>query len=178
MIRTTLAQAYLKRSIRPLYWYTQATPVNAYLDPNFTRSVDIYPGMVAMRNGADQVTLADGTGYPYGLFGNFIGGYDIDELLDAGVNACAVWMLGNDAVFEVDAPAFDDDDDGWVDPTDGTEVLVHYWCSGTGQGRLVPAGATKNAHVISTLPVARLIKVNSTKTITIGGLQPRLAKLS
>jgi hypothetical protein len=87
-------------------------------------------------------------------------------------------MLGNDAVFEVDAPAFDDDDDGWVDPTDGTEVMVHYWATGTGQGRLAPAGATKAQHTLSTLPVARLIKVNSTKTITIGGLQPRLPKLS
>lgn len=172
MIRTTLAQAHIKRSIRPIYWYTQATPVSMYLDPAFDRSVDIYPGMVAVRNGPDQVTLANTSETPFGLFGNFIGGYDIDELLDAGVNACAVWMLNADAQFEIDAPAFDDDAT-WTDPTDGTEVKVHYWEAGTDIGKLAPAGATKGAHTLSTTPVARLIKVNSASTITIGGLAVR-----
>jgi hypothetical protein len=177
MIRTTLAQAYIKRSIRPLYSWTQATPKSAFLDPAWDRSIAIYPGMVGMRNGPDQVTLADGTGYPYGLFANFIGGYSIDELLDQGVNALGIWVLGPDAEFEIDSPAFDNSVT-WTDPTDGTEVMVHYWATGVGRGKLVPAGASKGSHTISTLPVARLLKVNSTTTITIGGNVSRLPKLS
>lgn len=172
MIRTTLAQAHLKRTIRPIYWYTQATPAAMYLDPAFDRSIDIYPGMVAHRNGPDQVSLIDTSETPFGLFGNFIGGYDIDELLDAGVNACAVWILGADAQFEIDSPAFDAAMT-WTDPTNGTELKVHYWETGVDRGKLAPAGASKGSHTLSSTPVARLIKVNSASTITIGGLAVR-----
>lgn len=172
MIRTTLANAHIKRSLRPIYWYTQATPKSCFLDPAWDRSIAIYPGMVACRNGADQVTLANTGETPYGLFGNFIGGNGIDELLDAGVNACAVWLLNADAEFEVDAPAFDDDV-AWTDPTNGTELKVHYWETGVDIGKLAPAGASKASHTLSGTPVARLLKVNSASTITIGGLAVR-----
>jgi len=171
LFRTTLANSYLKRSIRPLYWYSQATPKSVFLDPAWNRATPIYPGMVAMRNGADQVTLVSND-TPYGFFSNFIGGYGIDELLEQGVNACAVWVLDVDAEFEIDAPAFDNSLT-WTDPTDGTEVKVHYWKSGTDVGKLAPAGSTKASHTLSTTPVARLLKVNSTNTITIGGLAVR-----
>lgn len=166
MLRLRLDQAHLKRTIRPLYTWTQATPKGMYLDPAWDRSVDIYPGMVAMRTGGDLVTLIDGTGEPLGLFGLFIGGYDIDEVRDQGVNAVAVWVLGPDAEMEVDAPAFDDALT-WTDPTDGTSTLVHASTTGANRGKLVPAGSP-NA---STQPVARLLKVNSDATITVGGLQ-------
>jgi hypothetical protein len=171
VLRTSLDQAYLKRSIRPLYTWTQATPKGMYLDPAFDRSVDIYPGMVAVRAGGDLVTLPNAAGdLPQGLWGNFIGGYDIDELRDSGVNACAVWVLGPDAEVEVDAPAFDDAET-WTDPTDGTETLVHFWVSGARRGQLAPAGAS--TFTLSTYPVARLLKINSDATITLGGLQVR-----
>jgi hypothetical protein len=91
VIRTTMDQAWVKRNIRPLYGWTQTTPKAMLLDPAWDRSVDIYPGMCAMKTSGDQVSLINGTGYPYGLFGNFIGGYGIDRLLEQGVNACAVW---------------------------------------------------------------------------------------
>lgn len=166
MLRLRLDQAHLKRTIRPLYTWTQATPKGMYLDPAWDRSVDIYPGMVAMRTGGDLVTLIDGTGEPLGLFGLFIGGYDVDEVRDQGVNAVAVWVLGPDAEMEVDAPAFDDSLT-WTDPTNGTTTLVHASTTGANRGKLVPAGSP-NA---STRPVARLLKVNSDATITVGGLQ-------
>lgn len=174
MLRLRLDQAHLKRTIRPLYTWTQATPKGMYLDPDWDRSVDIYPGMVAMRKGGDLVSLIDGTGDPLGLFGLFIGGYGIDEVLDQGVNAVAVWVLGPDAEMEVDAPAFDSELT-WTDPTDGTSTLVHAWTDGSDRGKLAPAGATPAAGststTLSTAPVARLLKVNSDHTITIGGLQ-------
>jgi hypothetical protein len=168
MLRLRLDQAHLKRTIRPLYTWTQATPKGQYLDPEWDRSVPIFPGMVAMRAGGDLVTLIDGTGVPQGLFGHFIGGWDIDEVRDQGVNAVAVWVLSPDAEMEVDAPAFDDELT-WTDPVNGTELLVHAQTTGPNRGKLVPAG-TANA---SAAPVARLLKVLSDTTIVVGGLAVR-----
>lgn len=170
MIRTTLEKAYIKRSIRPRYGFSQATPVSTYLDPAWDRSVDIYPGMVLVPGTAQNtVTLVSGTGQkPLGLSALYVGGEGIDEPLEAGVNAFAVWVLGPDAEFEVDAPAFDDAL-VWTVPTNGTETLVHAQTTGASRGKLVPAG-TANA---TTAPVARLVAVNSDSTITIAGLQVR-----
>ena len=38
MIRTYLSNDYVKRTIRPLYSWTQATPKACFLDPNWTRA--------------------------------------------------------------------------------------------------------------------------------------------
>ena len=46
MLRTPLNLNYMKRTIRPLYANTQATPKGMYLDPLWAYTVDIYPGMV------------------------------------------------------------------------------------------------------------------------------------
>lgn len=167
MLRTTIAKAYIKRTIRPLYW---ATPKSCYLDPAWDRSVDIWPGMCFMRTSGENYTLIGTGGNPSGLVGLYIGGDGIDEVLSAGVNVCEVWVLRPDSEFEVLAPAFDTTA-SWVDPGDGTDLLVHAWISGAGRGKLAPAGATLSGHVLSTRPVARLLKVNSATKITIGGLQ-------
>jgi hypothetical protein len=168
MLRTTLDKAYIKRTIRPLYGWTQTTPKSCYLDPAWDRSVDIYPGMVAMKTLGENYTLINATGVPAGLFGLYVGGDGIDEVRDQGVNALAVWVLGPDAEFEILAPAFDSAL-AWTDPGDGTELLVHAQTAGANRGKLVPAG-TAGA---SAAPVARLIKVVSTTKIIIGGLSGR-----
>ncbi len=165
MLRTTIDKAYIKRTIRPLYGWTQATPKGLMLDPAWDRSVAIYPGMCMMRTSGENATLLNGTGVPYGLCGLYIGGDGIDEVLEQGVNSIGVWVLGPDAEFEVLAPAFDVAQ-SWTDPGNGTNVLVHASTTGANRGKLVPAGAT-NA---STRPVARLVKVNSASKITIAGL--------
>jgi hypothetical protein len=164
MIRTTLDKAYIKRTIRPLYGWTQTTPKSTLLDPAWDRSVNIWPGMVAMKTQGDNVTLINGVGVPYGLFANYIGGDGIDELLLSGINACAVWVMDPDAEFEVLAPAFDSTQT-WTDPANGTFLLAHASTTGSNRGKLVPAGAS-NA---STKPVAKVLKVSATK-LTIGGL--------
>jgi hypothetical protein len=169
MILAPLNKAYIKRTLRMLYGFTQSTPKAQFLDPAWDRSVDIFPGMVMMRTGGDLVSLIDGTGYPMGLAALYVGGDTIDEVLDQGVNAMTVWVLGPDSEFEVLAPAFDDSLT-WTDPTNGTGTLVHAWATGAGRGRLVPAGATKSGHTVTTRPVARLLKVASTKKIVVGGL--------
>lgn len=168
MLRTTLDRAYIKRTVRPLYGWTQATPKDMFLDSAWDRSVDIWPGMVMMKTEGENVTLIDGVGVPLGLCGLYIGGDGIDEVAEQGVNSCAVWVLGPDAEFEVLAPAFDTAAT-WTDPADGTDLLVHASTTGANRGKLVPAGAL-NA---GTDPVARLVKVNSDSKITIAGLAVR-----
>ena len=39
MIRTYLSNDYVKRTIRPLFSWTQATPKPCFLDPAWTRAV-------------------------------------------------------------------------------------------------------------------------------------------
>jgi hypothetical protein len=165
MLRTTLAKAYIKRTFRPLYGWDQMTPKSMYLDPAWDRSVDIFPGMCMMRTSGENVTLINGTGHPYGFSGLYIGGDGIDEVEEAGVNACAVWVLAADAEAEVLAPAFLTTD-SWVDPGNGTNVLVHASTTGASRGKLVPAGGTSP----TTRPIARLLKVVSATKIVIGGL--------
>jgi hypothetical protein len=165
MLRTTLAKSYIHRTIRPLYGWTQATPKTQYLDPAWDRSVKSWPGMAMMRTAGENVSLLDGTGFPYGLAALYVGGDEIDEVADSGINAMTVWVLAADAEFEILDPAFDSSLT-WTDPGNGTNLLVHASTTGANRGKLVPAGAS-NA---STKPVARLVKVNSTKKITIAGL--------
>lgn len=209
MIRTYLSNDYIKRTIRPLFVWTQATPKPVFLDPNWTRSVPVWPGMGFMRTGGDLVTLCganttqmngatmagaagsgnNGSVYTaaalpcYGLGALYVGGDGIDELLYAGINAFAVWVLGPDAEFEILAPAFDPTAT-WTDPTDGSgSQLIGVATQnatgaggsvggGTGalQGQLVPYVAAGS--VSMTAPVAKLLKVNSSTKITIGGLAP------
>lgn len=180
MIRTTLQYNYIKRTVRPLYGWTQATPKAGFLDPTWGRPVQIYPGMVMTKTVGMNFTLIGATGanaptgmaapaaqVPAGLCAHFLGGYGIDELLDAGVNFMAVWELSPDAEFEILAPAFDTTQT-WVD-NPGADSLVYASTAGANQGQLVPAGAA-NA---STNPVARLIQVESSTSIIIGGLKVR-----
>ncbi len=168
MLRTRMATSYIKRTIRPLYGWTQSTPASCFLDPAWDRSVNIWPGMVFMRTSGENVTLINATGVPYGLGALYVGGDGIDEPLDAGINAFAVWKLAPDAEFEILAPAFDTTAT-WTDPGDGTEALIYAQTAGANRGKLVPAG-TSGA---SAQPVARLLKVNSATKLTVGGLRQK-----
>src|SRR5215469_423704 len=141
MLRTRMATSYIKRTIRPLYAWTQSTPKSCFLDPAWDRSVPVWPGMAFMRTSGENVTLINGTGVPYGLGGLYVGGDGIDEPLDAGINTFAVWVMSPDAEFEILAPAFDTTQT-WTDPGDGTEALVYAQTTGATRGKLVPAGTT------------------------------------
>lgn len=174
MLRTSLAKAHIKRTIRPLYGWTQATPKSCFLDPAWDRSVPIFPGMVAMRTSGENYTLINATGRPAGLIGLYVGGDGIDEVEEQGINAFAVWTLADDAEFEVLAPAFVTSV-AWTDPGDGTDLMIHAVTSGTERGKLVPAGTAVAGGIggVSTDPVARLVKVVSDNKIIVGGLTPR-----
>lgn len=175
MFRTSLELNYVKRPFRPLYGWTQATPVSGFLDPTWARAVPIYPGMVVSKTTGNNYTLIGSAGsttadVAAGFIGQFVGGYGIDELLEAGVNAIAVWRLGPDAEFEVLAPAFDvtggSGSAGWVDSGNGTPNYVYASVSGSNQGQLVASDcSTKSA-----APVARLVQVESSTSLIISGL--------
>lgn len=174
MLRTPLDKAHIKRTLRERYSHSATTPASFDLDPDWDKSVDIYPGMAAMLNStaasgaASEVTLLDATGRPFGLFGVYIApGYGIDEQADAGVQAVPVWRLTEGAEFEVLAPAFDDQAT-WTFPTDGTALLVHAYtgASASARGVLCPAGATG----ASTKPIARAVERPSSDVLVITGL--------
>lgn len=170
MLRTTMAKSYIKRTFRPLYGWTQMTPKSVFLDPAWDRSVAVWPGMVFVRTLGENVSLIGAAGQaPYGFGALYVGGDGIDEVLDAGINAFAVWVMGPDAEAEILAPAFDAGST-WTDPGDGTEKLVHAIVDGAQRGMLAPAGQAGRG-TLSTAPVCRLLKVNSATKITVGGLR-------
>lgn len=170
MLRTRMNSAYIKRNFRPLYGWTQMTPKSVFLDPAWDRSVPVWPGMVFTKGVGDAVTLIGGVTaqvahVPYGFSAMYVGGDGIDEPLEVGMNVFAVWVMAPDAEAEILAPAFDTGLT-WTD-TSTAETLVHASTTGANRGKLVPAG-TANC---TTLPIARLLKVNSPTKITIGGLR-------
>ena len=170
MLRTRLAKSYIKRTFRPLYGWTQMTPKSVFLDPAWDRSVPMFPGMVYMKTAGENVAPINATGVPYGLGALYVGGDGIDEVLDAGINAFSVWVLGPDAEFEILAPAFDTVSIGALVPAaNGTEDLLYAGTTGATRGQLVAAGAAG----ASAEPVVRLLKVNSPTKITVGGLRLR-----
>lgn len=169
MLRTRMATSYIKRTIRPLYGWTQSTPASCFLDPAWDRSVNIWPGMVFMKTSGENVTLIGGSAsstVPYGLGALYVGGDGIDEPLDSGINTFAVWKLAPDAEFEILAPAFDTTAT-WTDPGDGSEVLLYGVYTGANRGKIT------NVNTGNGQPVARLLKVNSATKITIGGLRAK-----
>jgi hypothetical protein len=168
MLRVPLNKAWLKRTLRVKYGWTQTTPDDVLLDPNWDRSTAIYPGMVAMKTAGDKVTLINATGTPHGLFGEFIGGEGIDEPAARGVNSTAVWVLGPDAEFQVLSPAFDTGA-SWVDPGNGTVRLLHAIVDGANRGKLAPAGTTGRG-TLSAKPVCRLRRIDSASMIVVSGL--------
>ena len=127
--------------------------------------MDIYPGFGFVKLDGDLVTLPDAEAdIPYGLGALYVGGDGIDEVLDSGINAFAVWVLGPDAEFEVLAPAFATIA---AEQTTGVEQLLYVVVRGPDRGKL----STDNGATETNAPVARLLKVNSATKITIGGLR-------
>jgi hypothetical protein len=149
------------------------TPKSVFLDPGWDRSVNIFPGMVMSLTGPELVSLFGKASagppsitaptVPYGFSALYVGGDGIDEPLDVGINAFAVWVMAADAEAEVLAPAFDTSAT-WTQPTGTTAQYVNAGATAGKEGLLVPAAAITGA------TVGRLLKVNSATKITIGGL--------
>ena len=108
-IITNMNHVHQSRTIKPRYARTQATPQAWMLDHTWsTASGDIFPGSCMKRVGNGEVTLCGASDVPFGLCGNWIAPvYGIDEITGDGNWDIAVWVLGNDAVMAIEAPAFD-----------------------------------------------------------------------
>lgn len=151
----------LKRTIRPIYAQHQATTYAGFLDPNWNRSFDIFPGTVMCRLTKEIFTPYTGAGNqkPFGLSAFFLSpNLGVDEVTATGTNLYTVWVGGEQAEFEILAPGFDQTAN-WTaaNVTDGGFQLL----TATSHGLLTPTGAD-NSNAI-----AELIDVESTDKILI-----------
>lgn len=112
MFRTTLANVDIKRTIKPLYAYSQATPQGFVLAAS-EASKSVLPGTVLCNVGNGEVKVAETTLVPTGLSAHFAGvnEFGIDEVGDSGIDSIGVWVGGKDSQFEILAPAFDTEAD-------------------------------------------------------------------
>lgn len=168
MFRPTVDNPNQKRTIRPLYAQTQATPYAGFIDPAWMESKekDILPGMVMCRAKGETFTLYTGAEgqVPFGLSALFVAPkLGIDEVTPTNSNLFTVWVGGPDSLFEVLAPAFDPAGQWSVE--DGKTVLL----TGNANGQLTTTGATaQNA-------IAELIDVIGSAKIVVRLLTPAAA---
>jgi hypothetical protein len=161
MFYAPISNPALKRTLRPIYAQHQATPYGGFLDPNWNRSFDIYPGTVMCRLTKEIFTPYVGSGNqkPFGLSAFFVAPQlGVDEVTATGTNLFSVWVGAEQAVLEILAPGFDQTAN-WtsVNVTDGGVQLL----TATNQGLLTPTGVTEaNA-------IAELVDVESTSKILI-----------
>lgn len=169
MFRPTLANPAQKRTIRPIYAQHQATTYGGFLDPNWNRSFDILPGMVMCRLKDEVFTpyttnngtpvLPSANAKPFGLAALFVApSMGIDEVTATGTNLFTVWVGGEQAVFEILAPAFDTTAP-WsaTQVTDGGIQLL----TANATGQLTPVGVN-DANAI-----CELVSVESTNKILV-----------
>lgn len=161
MFRPPISNPALKRPIRPIYAQHQATTYGGFLDPNWNRSFDIYPGTVMCRLTKEIFTPFTGAGNqrPFGLAALFVAPQlGVDEVSATGTNLFTVWVGGEQAVFEVLAPGFDQTAD-WTaaNVDDGDYQLL----TATNTGLLTPTGAD------NTNAIAELIDVETTGKILV-----------
>jgi len=114
MFRVSLANAFAKRSLRPLHEKHQATPVNVLLDASNAVVVAnaLYSGMPAELTSDGQVIpYTTKTNPCWGLFAldkndsiNDTDGQPTDLGTDSGGTPFAVWQGGPDAYFRVTDP--------------------------------------------------------------------------
>jgi hypothetical protein len=132
------------------------------LDPSWGKTFDILPGTVMARTTDEVFTPFTGAAgqRPYGLSALFCAPtLGIDEVTSTGTNLFTVWIGGDQAFFEVLAPAFDTTA-SWVAPTNGSIQLLR----SNSTGLLTPVGANNGnaiAELISVLDTGKiLIRLN------------------
>jgi hypothetical protein len=165
MFRVPITAVAQKRTIRPLFAVTQATPYPGFLDAAWDRSKDIYPGMVMTKLADEVFTLADSdTKKPWGLSALFVAPtLGVDEVRSAGTNNFTVWVGDGQATFEILAPAFDTTAD-WSQAGTGARKMLGYTLAAHAQpGKLSPIGGAN----VSTSAVAELVSVSGTNKIIV-----------
>jgi len=166
MFRVTADNVSQKRTLRPLYAQTQATPYAGFLDPAWeTTTADILPGMVCRRAAGDLFSPVQAAAdVPVGLAALFVAPkLKIDEVSPTGTGAFTVWVGDNQSLFEVLAPAFDTSAT-WVAPTAGQSIPLYGTTTAHAQGPGKLTNVTTNA---TTTPVAYLVDVVGTNKIIV-----------
>jgi hypothetical protein len=154
-----MANPAQKRTIRPLYAQHQATTYAGFLNPDWDRSFDIFPGSVMCRLRGEVFTPYTGAGAqkPFGLSALWCAPTTgIDEVTGTGTNLFTVWVGGEQAVFEILAPAFDQTAD-WTaaNETDGGIRLL----TSTNKGLLTPTGVNADNAVCELVDVVSTDKI-------------------
>lgn len=155
MFRTSLANALVHRTCRPLYERHQATPASVMLDP--TETGTIYSGMVATKSGANTVRICDGNADDaFGIFALDANTTinDLDGLSDNKV--FSIWQGGPDAYFIVEGAAVDWNASAGYTLVDGENVPLYAGTS-TSKGKITSDTPSGNAQAIAQLidvPVA------------------------
>lgn len=161
MFRPPLSNPAQKRTLRPLYANTQATPWGGFLDPDLNVDFDILPGTVMQRLYGEvfaPYTGAAGTS-PFGLSALFVAPkLGVNEVTGGGTGLFTVWVGDSQALFEVLAPAFDVDAP-W--PAAGHIGPDRYMLTANSKGRLTPVGV--NASNV----IAELIDIPATDKIIV-----------
>lgn len=161
-----------KRTIRPLYAQSQATPYAGFLSSSWTKAVDIYPGMVMAKLAGENFTLAgtaSGGGIlpttglirAFGLSALFcaptLGVDDTAYPHDSTLNVFTVWRAAAGNLFEIMAPAFATTQ-SWSETasSDGTVIMLGVTNAShtDGPGKLA---LMDGSNVVET-PIARLIQ--------------------
>lgn len=161
MFRVSLANAFAKRTLRPLFEKHQATPVAGTLASSVT--ADVYSGMVAALNSSGEFVIANNTTTnPWGLFAldknaaiNDLDGQPSD------LRPFAVWQGGPDMYFRIDAPAMN---------TTGT-VVVGASLYVDSNGKLAVSDAT--GATVGTTRVGDIVEVVSSTRWVIRLTLPR-----
>jgi len=165
------------RTCTPLYEKYEATPLATFLDPNQATGA-IYSGMVMYRTGGDTVALLDGASTfnsglsrPLGLSA-LDSNSNIDDYTNTLNNSWAVWTGGNNAIFQIEAPAFDTTATYTV-PTNGSHQFLYPLDSSTITNTAVQfvgqlTSASQTASTAGVVPVAYLIDVLGPTTLVVG----------
>ena len=171
MLRVTINNPAQQRTLMPKYAQTQATAYTGFLDPNWPRTYDSYPGSVMKILHDEVFTLWDGNGIPFGLSSRFVApSLGIDEVLATGGNEFTVWQINEQGLFEVLAPAFDQQAT-WASPQHGGIQLL----TATTSSVVLPTGITQPPGVLTPTgannsnAIASLVSVESTSKILISG---------
>ena len=159
MFRPPLSNPTQKRTLRPLYANYQATPWAGSLDPDLDVDFDILPGTVMQRLYGEVFAPYTGEAgtVPFGLSALFVAPkLGVNEVSSSGTGLFTVWVGGDQAAFEVLAPAFDTEAT-WPTTTGPSRVML----TANDKGRLTPEGVTaENA-------IAELIDIPSTDKIVV-----------
>ena len=167
-IYTDIQHVHQSRTMKPRYARTQATPQSVRLDPTFTAaSGDIFPGSVLTSLDDGKVTLCNGTKAPAGLCGSWCAPtFGIDEVRKNGEMDMAMWVLGGDSIFAIEAPAFDTEAD-WAAQVASLKQCKVVYLKSSATGLLTPEAAPQTA---TENTIARLIGMEGQNVILVGGL--------